>query len=424
LDATYDAILSKLPDQDRNDAERLLEWLSYSAESLSVKQLAEVIVVDLEAEGGPVCDTDRRYQPPEKVLTVCSGFVTISESIQLGQDGCESACCLFMFFSIYTLHILVSRKREVVTLAHFSVKEYFVSRRIRLGFASNSLTCERLSHSWISQACIAYLMQFNTSSSISDATPKSSPLALYAVEYWIIHAKNADYQRTSDIPDPFLTFLQENTPPFQNWVHLSISLIEGRYRYDWDKNKMLGTKNITPLHYTAQHGHQMLCHALLEHGADVNARGGDYENALQAASYSGHEGIVKFLVEKGADVNAQGGQMGNALQAASFADHEGIVKLLVDTGANVNAQGGVFGNALQAASCRGREGIVRFLVEKGADVNCQGGGFGSALEAAKENEHHHISKFLMEHGTIDEEVDQSDSEAVVDDGNVSSESDR
>jgi hypothetical protein len=49
-------------------------------------------------------------------------------------------------------------------------------------------------------------------------------------------------------------------------------------------------------------------------------------------------------------VNAQGGEYGNALQAASYArDHEAIVKLLLDK-ADVNAQGGEYGNALQAAS--------------------------------------------------------------------------
>jgi ankyrin repeat protein len=45
---------------------------------------------------------------------------------------------------------------------------------------------------------------------------------------------------------------------------------------------------------------------LLEKGADVNAQGGHYGNALQAASGGGHDSIVTLLLEKGADVNAQG----------------------------------------------------------------------------------------------------------------------
>ncbi|PWO15022.1 hypothetical protein PtrARCrB10_12117, partial [Pyrenophora tritici-repentis] len=52
-----------------------------------------------------------------------------------------------------------------------------------------------------------------------------------------------------------------------------------------------------------------------------------------------HEAIVKLLLNKGADVNAQGGEYGNALQAASAGGHEAIVKLLLDKGAGVNAQG-------------------------------------------------------------------------------------
>ncbi|THU93971.1 hypothetical protein K435DRAFT_860969, partial [Dendrothele bispora CBS 962.96] len=37
-----------------------------------------------------------------------------------------------------------------------------------------------------------------------------------------------------------------------------------------------------------------------------------------------------LLVDAGADVNAQGGEYGNALQAAAYGANEGIVKLLVD----------------------------------------------------------------------------------------------
>jgi hypothetical protein len=47
----------------------------------------------------------------------------------------------------------------------------------------------------------------------------------------------------------------------------------------------------------------------------------------------GHEGVVKLLLNKSADVNAQGGYYGNALQAASAKGHEAVVKMLVSRGA-------------------------------------------------------------------------------------------
>ncbi|KAK7750875.1 hypothetical protein SLS62_007138 [Diatrype stigma] len=112
---------------------------------------------------------------------------------------------------------------------------------------------------------------------------------------------------------------------------------------------------------------------LLDNGADVNAQGGTYGNALQAASFNGHERIVKMLLNNGAHINAQGGTYGNALQAASLNGHERIVKMLLDNGADVNAQGGTYGNALQAASLNGNERIVEMLLDNGTNKNGQGG---------------------------------------------------
>ena len=58
--------------------------------------------------------------------------------------------------------------------------------------------------------------------------------------------------------------------------------------------------------------------------------------------------MVELLLGKGADVNAQGGHYGNALQAASDGGHEKVVELLLGKGADVNAQGGDYGNQTEA----------------------------------------------------------------------------
>jgi ankyrin repeat protein len=47
------------------------------------------------------------------------------------------------------------------------------------------------------------------------------------------------------------------------------------------------------------------------------------------ASYYGHLQMVELLVEKGADVNATGGSYGSALQAAAARGHAEVVKYLL-----------------------------------------------------------------------------------------------
>jgi ankyrin repeat protein len=118
---------------------------------------------------------------------------------------------------------------------------------------------------------------------------------------------------------------------------------------------------------------------LLDKGADVNATGGEFGNALQAAVISGHIYIAQLLLEKGADVNATGGEHGNALIAASYLGHLSTVKLLLDRGANVNAYGnGKHSNALAAvrysstqSAFSGRDygAVVELLLSRGAHDN-------------------------------------------------------
>ncbi len=128
---------------------------------------------------------------------------------------------------------------------------------------------------------------------------------------------------------------------------------------------------------------------LLDSGAKVNARGGYFGTALQAACARSDPRVdlVTLLLERGADVNAQGGHYGNALQASCDNDDEGVViATLLEAGANINAFGGKHGSALQAAALlQPPSTILSLLLRKGADVNqCGGvyGFYGTPLQAA------------------------------------------
>jgi ankyrin repeat protein len=79
---------------------------------------------------------------------------------------------------------------------------------------------------------------------------------------------------------------------------------------------------------TTKKGASVLIRILLDKGADVNTQGGDYGNALLAASVRGYKEIVTLLLDKGAEINAQGRHYGNALLAASANDREEVFALL------------------------------------------------------------------------------------------------
>ncbi|PQE10657.1 Pfs NB-ARC and Ankyrin domain protein [Rutstroemia sp. NJR-2017a BBW] len=70
-------------------------------------------------------------------------------------------------------------------------------------------------------------------------------------------------------------------------------------------------------------------HTIINLGANVNARGGKYGSALQAASARGYFSIVKLLLDLGADVNTTpGGGYSTPLELAEAGGFQNIVKLL------------------------------------------------------------------------------------------------
>ncbi|KKP01543.1 hypothetical protein THAR02_06365 [Trichoderma harzianum] len=118
---------------------------------------------------------------------------------------------------------------------------------------------------------------------------------------------------------------------------------------------------------------------LLEHGADVNAKGGKYGFALQtacaredgsdsASDINTNSGTTMLLFElcPNINVNSQGGIFGSALQAAAFSGQTESVRLLLDRGADINARGGKCGSALNAAIFSGYWDIVEILLQRGA----------------------------------------------------------
>ena len=257
------------------------------------------------------------------------------------------------------------------------MKEYLLSSHLFQSAPFFHITATT-SHSHISMTYLAYLAQFDKADSLNGNFRQDYPLACYAAEHWISHAEFGEIDCVPDLQLLAVHFFQHYFV-CANWNRI------------WDIDlpwlpacdlRRVRAKIPPPLYYASAACLTVVAQLLLENDADVNARGGKYGNALQAASYQGSEAIVQLLIENGADINAQGGEYGTALQAASYRGHETIVELLIECGADISAQGVEYGSALQAASYKGYEAIVRLLIENGADINAQGGKYGSALQVA------------------------------------------
>ena len=367
LDQTYDRILAAINEQDRDFAMRILRWLTFSERPMSVEEIAEVVAIDVARE--LAFDRDEVLEDPLEVLNICSSLVTITTKEQDGTERIESA-------------------QRIITLAHYSVQEYLVSERIKQGQSKQYSMQAAECHNSITEDCLKYLLQFQQP--ISTHTLEKFALARYAAEFWSSHFRKIG-DETSRVSRVAMSLMSTEQPAYLAWIQL-YDADEPWQGSDFEKSFEIIPM---PLYYAALLGLCTITEKLLDEGAEVNAQGGEYDNALWAASSRGHEQIVKMLLDAGADVNAQN-QRGTALDIASSRGHEQVVKMLLDAGADVNAQS-KYDNALRAASSRGYEQVVKILLDAGADVNAQSK-YDNALWAASSRGHEQIVKMLLDAG--------------------------
>jgi ankyrin repeat protein len=380
-------------------AAKAFKWVLCSFRPLSANELADAVAVN--TDGTSDQDVGRDY-----VLKICSNFIIADTS-------------------------------DIVQFAHLSVREYLEQRNS--GESQTQEYSPIQAHTQSAETCLAYMNRVNMTEFTRESGFPSYTMAFpgYVMMYWPMHCEMASENRgKGHLKALFTEFTSgcEENPKLMQWItelprlsNLLPSFNDERYLLqsaissppspffmaciwgfhevinDSSKSKpttvgLLNTLGETGLYLSSEHGHCDVARQLLERGADINARGGYYGNALQAASSKGHCQMVQLLLEKGADINAQGGALGGALQTASYRRHYRVVQLLLGSGADVNAQGGFFGNALQAASNGGHRKIVQLLLEKGACVNAQGGGYGNALQAASLGGHYQIVQLLLESG--------------------------
>ena len=144
---------------------------------------------------------------------------------------------------------------------------------------------------------------------------------------------------------------------------------------------LLNVKNkngCTPLMIAAGYSTADVCKALIEAGADVNAKTDNERllgvTALMQAAISGKANVCKVLIEAGADVNAKADicdfEGASALMCAAYCSAD-VCKILIEAGADVNAKDNGERTALMCAARRSEADVCKILIEAGADVNAK-----------------------------------------------------
>ena len=344
LDATYERVLEEIKKPNREHARRLLQCLVVAVRTLRVSELAEVLAVDFDDyEGIPKLKPNWRWEDEEQaLLSSCSSLIAIVESDE----------------------------SRVVQFSHFSVKEFLTSAR--LATSSGDISRYHIdlghAHTILAQACMGVLLRSDDRVEESDVG-NSSPLARYAAEHWIVHAR--DEMVSSCIRKAMEYLFDVDKPYFAAWLEL----------YDIDTDTPSGTPfhmfairtgRGFPLYYAVRCGFQDLVKNLVRNDPNqVNATGGYFRAPLIAALGGEHFQTAKFLYENGADVNARMSDGSTPLHIAARIGRVEVIHELVKHGADVNARKNDNTTTLHEAARSGSVEAIHVLLEHGVDVNAR-----------------------------------------------------
>ncbi|MYF19452.1 MAG: hypothetical protein F4218_02130 [Synechococcus sp. SB0677_bin_5] len=158
-----------------------------------------------------------------------------------------------------------------------------------------------------------------------------------------------------------------------------------------------------PLHVAARSGNLDIAQALIAAGADLHARNvnyeGDADNApLHLAIHGGHGDLARLLMEAGADVQARNHAGNTPVQVAAFAGLPEVIKLLVAAGSPVNLQDQVGDTPLHDAALQGRVEAARVLLDAGADVHATNNAGQTPLDLARQQGHRNVVAVLRAAG--------------------------
>jgi ankyrin repeat protein len=372
LDATYERALQGIPKEKMQHAHRLFQCLVAAIRPLRVEELAEILAIEFNDWNTVpnLVEGWRPEDPEEAVLSACSTLITI-----IDKEG-----------------------SKVVQFSHFSVKEFLTSDRLLITDVE-SIRRYHISldaaHTILARACITVLLHLDES--MNKKRLRTFPLAFYAAQHWVDHAKFGDV--TSRIQDTMERLFNPSEPYLASWVWIH-DVDGGQIRESTGSLAKYPTvPKATALYYAALCGFSTLVnHLIVTHTEDVNAKCGNHGTPLHAASYEGHLDATRLLLDHGADVNVTDELKRTPLCSAHSGGHLEVMRLLLGRGADVNARYNPWGLLSHDASSHGQAEVLHLLLQHNADVNARGSVKWTPLHWASKKGHAKVVRLLLEYG--------------------------
>ena len=380
LDETYQRTLQGIPKEKRQHAHRLFQCLVVAIRPLRVDELAELFAIEFDEDAGPNLKEGWRPENAEDaVLSACSTLIAVIEN--------ESS--------------------KIVQFSHFSVKEYLTSDRLRTSEIGN--ICHYHihligAHSVLARACLTELLQLDETA--DKRRLKTFPLAFYAAQHWVDHAKYEDV--ATRIQDVIEQLFDPNKPHLTvwTWIHDLDSRQLQRTIHDRPKRP-----EATALYYAALCGLSGLVkYLIITHREDVNGKCGNHGSPLHVASFKGNLDAARELLVHGADANAINKYKRPPLCSAASAYNGGhleAMRLLLEHGADVDVYFNSIGLISHYASWCGRADILHLLLQHDADVNARNDRKETPLHHAARTGQASIAQLLLEHGAAVNALDSA-----------------
>ena len=346
----------------RQDAQRILTLLCFSARSLRVRELIDGIAIDIDNER---LNKKRRLQGIEDIQEICPSLIDFDSGA-----------------SLETGHDHVDELEFIVRIAHFSVQEYLESDRIRTQKASMFSLTSAAAHAEIAQIYLIYLLELRLDVSklerrshsgyylicpSADKSYKSAqndlvdqyPLAYHAAMNW--HRHYVDAGDLSHKLDASILKLFTRWDSFLCWADIYDLFLHSTLHsadlesWNWRDADVFNSTAViaSPIYFATLFGLTRVFGELMKSKRQ--------DDVLHAQLSTKHSQSANFTTLR--RFNGSSLQEAQMLFSTQLGDMVPVLKSVCEV------QRIEYGSALQVASLRGYKAIVEKLLEIGVMVD-------------------------------------------------------